>query len=294
VLRIVESVARLQSFSRAADEVCLSVAAVSAAVARAEQDIGLELFERSTRSVRLTPLGDHFLPRIRLVLTQYDGLVGDFSETVKHRRGKVVVGCLASIAVRVMPAAIARCRRQHPDIEVRIRDAEAAAVYEEVAATGTDFAIVGAFKRRPELRFEPFFHDPMVLICPSGSPLAKRRRVGMAQLAGEDFVSMSAETGVRAVLDQRLGPLHERLKIAHEATQLSSVIGMVEAGLGISLVPRLAVPHFLPPTLSAVPVTPVIKRPIGLLRRRDRPLSPAAQAFFACVREAFDDVRAGT
>lgn len=289
VLRIVESVARLQSFSRAADEVCLSVAAVSAAVGRAERDIGLQLFERSTRSVRLTPLGDYFLPEIRLLLKQYEGLLHAFGETVKHRRGKVTVGCLASIAVRVMPAAIAQCRRLHPGVEVEIRDAQARAVYDDVASAHTDFAIVGAFGGRHELRFEPFFHDPMALICPADSPLARRRRVGVRELAGEDFVLMSRETGVRAVLEERLGPMQERFRVAHQVTQLSSVIGMVEAGLGISLVPGLAVPRFLPPSLAVVPLVPRIDRPIGLLRRLDRPLSPAAEAFFGCVRAAFPD-----
>jgi len=291
--RIVESVARLQSFSRAADEVRLSNAAVSAAVAKAEQDVGLALFERSTRFVRLTPLGERFLPRIRLLVKDHDSLLHDMTQSVQHRSGQVAVGCLTSIAVRIMPSALGDCRHEHPGVRIEIRDAAASAVYDEVATGRTDFAIVSAYAGRPELEFQPMMRDAMALICPAGSKLAARKRVHVDELAAYPLIVMSRETGVRAVLEEALGPLTERLNVSQEVTQLSSLIGMVEEGLGVAMVPMLALPRVVPPTLAVVRgIEPRIERPIGLLRRIDRPLSPAALAVLDCVRRAMD-VRAG-
>jgi DNA-binding transcriptional LysR family regulator len=292
-MRIVECVARHQSFSRAAEEICLSNAAVSAAVTKAEEDIGLPLFDRSTRHVRLTPLGERFMPRVRLLIRDYDDLMRDVAQSVKRRGGRVRVGCLASVAVRIMPEALARCRRAYPDVEVEIRDAAARAVYEEVSAAVTDFAIVGRFEPRSELEFDSMLRDPMVLICPADSPLARRDHVGIDQLGSHPFIMMSRETAVRAVLSECAALAMDRLHIRQEVTQLSSVLGMVEEGLGISIVPALALPRHMPPNLAVVrDIRPPIEREIGMLRRADRPLSPAALALLSCIREVCDTTAA--
>ncbi len=286
-LRIIECVARLQSFSRAADEICLSNAAISAAVNKAEQHFRLALFERTTRHVRLTPLGQSFIGRIRLLVKDYDNLLGDMTQTVRHRTGRVAIGCLSSIAVRVMPKAVAYCAETYPGVAIEIRDAAAKAVYEEVSAGLTDFAIVGEFQPSPDLQFLPLILDPLVLICPAGFPLAQRKRLSIDELIPYSFILLSQETGVRSVLEKALGPMEETFTIRQEVTQLSSLIGMVEEGLGISFVPSLALPRIIPPTLAVVKgIHPAIERHIGMLRRADRPLSPAALASLACVRQA--------
>lgn len=284
-LRIIACVARLQSFSRAAEEVCLSNAAVSAAVSRIEEEIGLPLLERSTRFVRLTPLGEQFLPRIQLLIKDYDALLADLGHTVKHRSGPVAVGCLASVAVRIMPRVLSLCRERHPDVRIEVRDAAANAVYEEVSSGRSDFAIVGTYAERPELEFHTLTADPIVLICPSGSPLANRKRVNVSELRQHPFIAMSRETGVRAVLEQTLGPLEQAFSIDQEVTQISSLIGMIEEGLGLSLVPALTLPRVLPPSLAVIrQVNPSMNRPLGLLRRIDRPLTPASLAVLEHVK----------
>lgn len=293
ILRIVECVARHQSFSRAAEEICLSNAAISAAVTKAEEDIGLPLFDRSTRHVRLTPLGERFMPRIRLLIRDHDDLMRDLAHSVKHRGGRVRVGCLASVAVRIMPQALARCRGIYPDVQVEIRDAAARAVYEEVSQAVTDFAIVGRFEPRSDLDFETMLRDPMVLICPADSPLARRDHVDIDQLAPHPFIMMSRETAVRAVLRECQELAMDRLHIIQEVTQLSSVLGMVAEGLGISIVPSLALPRYMPPNLAVVrDIRPPIAREIGILRRADRPLSPASLALLSCIRETCDALAA--
>lgn len=288
-LRVVESVARLKSFSRASQEVCLSVAAVSAAVKRAEADFGAELFERSTRAVQLTPFGERFLPDIRLLLAQHDKLASDVSQIRKYPQGTVTVGCLASIAVHLMPAAISRSRALYPGVEIKVRDAEALAVYRDVTLAKSDFAIVSSSRKAPALRFEPLIEDPFVFVCSARSRFAGRERVEVRELFTEDFIAMSRETGVREVLEQHLGPLEDQFRVIFEVTQLSSVIGMVQGGLGASLIPALAVPRFIPPSLAIVPIDPPIRRSIGLIRRDDRPFSHAIDVFAECVRSVLPE-----
>jgi DNA-binding transcriptional LysR family regulator len=248
ILRIVECVARHQSFSRAAEEICLSNAAISAAVTKAEEDIGLLLFDRSTRHVRLTPLGERFMPRMRLLIRDHDDLMRDLAHSVKHRGGRVRVGCLASVAVRIMPQALARCRGIYPDLQIEIRDAAARAVYEEVSQAVTDFAIVGRFEPRSDLNFETMLRDPMVLICPSDSPLARCDHVDIDQLAPHPFIMMSRESAVRAVLRECQELAMDRLRIIQEVAQLSSVIGMVRRDWAFRSCRRSPCPDICRPT----------------------------------------------
>jgi len=286
-LRILESVARHRSFSKAADEICLSTAAVSAAVIKAEEQIGLPLFERTTRYVCPTPLIERMLPRIRLLIKDYDSLLSEITETVRSRTGRVAIGCLSSIAVRIIPKVIAHCRALYPEVEIEIRDAAAGAVYGDVADGLTDFALVGAFAFRGEMEFVPLLDDPLVLICPSSHVLAQHTHVDIEQLQRYEFILLSKETGVRSVLESTIGPMDERFVVKQEVTQISSLIGMVEEGLGISFVPLLSVPQSRSSALAVIEdISPKISRQIGMLRRTDRPLTPPAQAAMACVRLA--------
>jgi len=290
-LEIIDAVARHRSFSKAAEEVFLSTAAVSAAVNKAEERIGMKLFERTTRSVSLTPLLRRLLPRIRLLLKEHNSLMRDIDDNVRLRTGHVAIGCLSSIAVHILPRAIARCRAKFPHVEIELRDAATAAVYEDVASGRTEFALVGPYESRQGLTYTPLLDDRLVLICSPTHALAQRKRVRVEDLVEHDFILLSRDTGIRAALDDAIGPMDMRFRVKHEVTQLSSLIGMVQEGLGISFVPSLSLPQIHATSLVAIGnVQPRVSRQIGMLRRTDRPFTPAAQAAMECVTECFDDL----
>lgn len=285
-LRIIDAVARHQSFSRAAAEVHLSLAAVSSAIAQVERQIGMALFERTTRSVRLTPLGNQYLPQIRDIVRTYDRFVQELSREVTDRRGRVALGCLTLLGVQIVPKALALVRKRHPLVEIELRDNAAQGVYEDVETGRTDLALASEYENRPGLSFTPLLKDEFVLICQRSHELAKRRTIKLSETYKYRFIALSRDTGVRRTLDRQLGPLEGLWSIAYEVSQLSAAIGLVSEGLGISIAPRLGLPPRLAQGIKVVEIRE--NRPLrmlGLLRRIDRPLSPAALAVAQAIQE---------
>lgn len=285
-LRVIEAVATHQSFSRAAEDVSLSLAAASSAVGEIERQIGIALFERTTRSVRLTPVGREVIPRIRSLLRSHDELIEQLVNEAAERRGRVVLGCLTLLGVRFIPRALALVRKRYPQVRVEVRDNAAPGVYEDVQSGRTDLALASEYRVWPALRFSPLASDEFVLVCSRTHALARKRSVKLAATTQHTFVAVSRETGVRYLLERHLGPLERLWTIGYEVSQLPAAIGLVAEGLGISIVPALALP---PGALEAVRVLRIEDalplRQIGLLRRADRPLTAAGLAVAQALEE---------
>lgn len=289
-MRILVTVADSGSFRVAAEHVHLSPGAVSLAVSEAEAQIGLKLFERTTRSVRVTPLGAAVLPRMQRILADCDLLFSDMQSTVTRRSGRVTVACLASIASRIMPTVISACRMRYRDVRIELVDDKAAGVYALVRDGQADFGLSGEWRGDPDLAFEPVMRDPIRFVCTRGHRFSRRRQIAWLDLENEPFVALSTATGIRFTIETALAGSGVALSIAYEVSQLASALGLLEAGLGVSALPDLALPKQHATVLVARPlIKPDLHRTVGLLRRFDRPLTPAAEI----VRETVQRVCAG-
>ena len=147
--------------------------------------------------------------------------------------------------------------------------------------------VIGA--QESELEFKALAEDRFVAACRRDHPLAKARRVSWADLTAHDFISVSRSSGNRLLIDQALAGVAKRPLAVFETQHVTTMLGLVEAGLGVAAVPAMAMPGADHPLLASVLlVEPVITRHIGLIRRRGRPLSPAAQQLY----DLFEEVKA--
>ena len=280
------AVARHLSFRRAAEAIGVSQPTLSAMVAGLEVELGLPLFYRTTRSVQPTEAGQAFLVTAERILGELDDLfIG--AETLKRsRRGRVVVTCLSSIAARLMPIVIQRCRAQFPELEILISDDVATRILEAVASGEADFAITGSLKIPSHLAQEDLMTDELHVVCGREHPLSAARSVAWKDLAGEDLITLASNSGVHALIDAALAATRVVVARHIEVSQLATIYGMAEARLGVTVLPRLALPAHDHPSLVARPlVKPTLSRPIRLIWRRDRSFFPPAhRAFVEVVR----------
>lgn len=279
-LRAFIAVADLGSFSAASHSLHLSQPALSRRVDKLEQALGLRLFERSTRKVELSAMGRSFLPRARHVLNELESALLGMTDLSDKLRGLVTVACVPSAVNTFVADALIEFRRLYPRIRVRLMDESAADVLMAVARSEADFGISYLGTKEPDLEFESLLEEDFVLACLPTHPLASRKEVAWSELPPNECVMLAPGSGNRMLIDQALaaGPVRDNWSC--EVSHVPALVSLIESGIGIGAVPRFALSSRMPAALSIVPlVEPRVARSIGMIRRRGRPLGPAAQAF---------------
>ena len=271
------ALAELRNFTRAAQHCHLSQSAFSTLIRTLEEAISIRLFDRDTRKVELTAEGRLFVEGASRLLDDFRNALLDLGEHAARRRGRVSLAALPSLAAGWLPPVLADFRRQHPGIELDVADALSESCVERVRSGQADFSLAAVRATAPELRTDPFCTDRFHLVCNREHRLARRRRVTLAELAGEPFIHLARNSSVRQHVEAAIRPA--QLNRVMELEQLSTVAGMVRAGLGITVVPTLTLFYFADAALVTRPLkAPDLKREIFVIRPRDRSLSIAAQA----------------
>ena len=279
------AVAEKLSFRAAAEDLYISPPALSRRIEKLESLLGIRLLNRSTRHVELTQAGRVFLERAKNAIDELEQAVLGVNDQSRYRFSTVTVACVPSVAYYFLPAVIARFTEQYPRIRVRILDESANTVLNDVSNRRADFAINFIGTQEQELEFEPIFTEPFVLAVHSGHRFARRRKVRWEELEQERLITVGKSSGNRVLIDSALAQSIKRPTSFYEVSHVSSLLGMVELGLGVAAVPKLALPVANHMTLKGVPlVEPTITRTLGLIRRKGLALSPAAQVLYDLIR----------
>ena len=280
-LQAFAAVAELGNFRKAAELVHISQPAFSRRIDKLEVALGVKLLDRNTRKVELTAVGREFARKIWQLLDDLDGTLLGIQEIAATRMGEVTVACVPSAAFYFLPQVVKQYHTQFPNIRVKIQDAGANEVLASVARGEADFGLNFIGSAEADLEFQTVLEEPFVAACRRDHVLATRRSVSWSDLCDHDFMTVSKSSGNRLLMDLALAGLPRRPVCIHEAQHVMTLLGLVEAGLGVAAVPRLAMPGPDHPTLVSVPLKdPVITRRLGLIRRRGRSLSPAAQQLY--------------
>jgi DNA-binding transcriptional LysR family regulator len=284
---VLAAAARAASFSAAAVSLGISQPALSGTIRKIEGEVGLRLFERTTRSVTLTADG-------RLIAAMAEEIVRDFRSTLDSisarslgRRGRISVAALPSVACALLPAAINAFRRQFPAIEIAVADVlhERA---EGLVADGLADVAVTIRPRADELAFEELADDLLHLVCRQDDKLARRRgAIPWAALGQRPFIGLSRTSSVRRMTDSALIDGHPAVQPVYEVEQIPSAVSLVRAGLGITALPSLTFAMFPREGLATRPLKdPVVRRRIGLVTLKGRVLSRHTRAFLDELRTA--------
>lgn len=285
-LRAFVTVGELQSFAAAAQALHLSQPALSRRISHLEGLLGVRLFDRTTRSVSLTVLGQQFLGEVRGLVQDLDRSVLSLRDAAELEAGDVTVGCVFSAVHHFLPPVIRAFRDKYPRVLVRIIEEGADEVLASVKHGEADFAINYIGMQDPDVSFTPLLKEPYVLACPVGHPLAKRRSIQWAELAQYPLARVSHASRNRLFIDQALAELPPLPRPIIEVRHVSTLIGLVESGLGLAVVPKLTVPQGPGRIVGVRLENPAVSRTLALVQRQGRSLSPAAGAFAEMLTEA--------
>lgn len=287
-LKAFVTLAELCSFVRTAKALNLSQPALSRRIRKLEENLGAPLFKRSTRHVSLTMIGRDFLPKMRRVIDEFETSVLASREFGARSSGLVSVAAVPTAVFHFLPSVIGRFAEAYPRIRFRILDVGANRGLEAVVRGEADFGINFIGASHAEIEFQRLLEDPFVLACHHHHPLASRQRVRWAELALQRVITVGQNSGNRAVIDTALARRGIQLDWNYEVAHLSGSLGLVEAGLGIAVLPRLAAPPAGHPTIRTMRLTePEISRTIGIVRRRGATPSPHASQFLRMLLEAW-------
>jgi DNA-binding transcriptional LysR family regulator len=274
------------SFRKAADAIRITQPALSRRIEKLESALNVKLFERTTRKVSLTTVGLAFLPQVERMLDDLDIALMSISEVASTRMGSVTIACVPSAAYYFMPQVISAFHQAYPKIKVKVLDASANEVNSAVASGDADFGVSFSGTLAAEVDFELLLQERYVVACRRDHPLAGREQVSWEEMYEHDYISLDKTSGNRLVLDQALMRLHPRKPSICETRHVTTMIGLVEAGLGVAAVPSIAMPQAPHPILVSVPlIEPEVLRSVGLIKRRGRTLTPAAIELEKLVRD---------
>lgn len=281
-----KAVAELGNFRKAAESVHISQPAFSRRIDKLEQALGVRLLERTTRRVDLTAVGRDFLRQLAEILDALDTTLLGIRGVAATRMGEVTVACVPSAVNYFLSRVISVYHQRYPRIRVKIMDDSANEVLMAVARGEADFGLNFMGAQENDVAFEALLEEQFVAACRRDHPLAGKKQVRWAELVQYDYITVGKSSGNRLLLDQALAGLPDQPRSMYETQHGTTTIGLVEAGLGVAVVPAMAMPSKDHPLLVSVPlVDPVVKRKMGLIRRRSTVLSPAAQQLYALCAE---------
>lgn len=263
----------------AADQIGRTPSAVSMVLKQLEDDIGAPLFE-SERKGALSPVGRIVLDEARAMIAHYDRACLAMTTYAADRQGRCDVASVPSVAVTLLPRAIAELRAKGGKFDIHVRDSDSNAIAEAVEDGMVEIGLCVLATRRPQLSFEPLFHEPLDFVCPANHLLAKSKRpLKWTELDGESFIQNGAAAALGIAETDALAAASKLT-----ATNVSSNLAMVEAGLGFTILPRLCrwkCGH----AVRFVPLAdPRSSRTVGWIAKAGRNLQPAARQFIDCMR----------
>ncbi len=280
------AVAELGNFRKAAESVHISQPAFSRRIDKLEQALGTRLLERTTRRVNLTAVGRDFHHQLRNILDELDTTLLEIRGVTATRMGEVSVACVPSAVNYFLSGVISAYHLRYPKIRVKILDDSANEVLLAVSRGEADFGLNFIGSQESDLEFEPLLEERFVAACRRDHPLAAQKQVRWSELANFDYIGAGKGSGNRVLLDQALAGVKNRPQIMYETKHGTTMIGLVEAGMGIAVVPSMAMPGSDHPLLVSVPlIEPEVSRKMGLIRRRSTVLSPAAQQLYNLCRQ---------
>jgi len=279
----------LGSFKAAAHELHLTQSAMTQRLKKLEDMMGVRLIERTTRTVASTAVGRSFLPVAKRMITQFEQSMADLTDVIHGRAGQVVIASLISVATYVLPAAIGHFGEAHPNVGVRVLDDSEQEIAEYVRRGEAEFAIdMHTATTNPELIVTPVMEDRYVLACRPDHPLAADGPVPWEALTEMPIVMLGPRSGTSRLMLSHLAGAQRSPMWRYEVQHLSTMIGFIEAGLGVGIVPGMAMRSVRAQHLAQLTlVKPDFRRTVVLVQRRGAELSPAAEQLKAFLLREF-------
>jgi DNA-binding transcriptional LysR family regulator len=274
------AVAELGNFSRAAEKVLRTQPAISAQIRKLEEENNARLFDRTKKSVTLTPAGERFLEYARQLINLRSEALQVVADSGTDVRGILSIGANETTFLYVLPELLSQYHAQHPEVRISVYRNFSHKVLQKVEDNVAELGVVTMPVRSSSLVVVPIFRDPLVWIASGKSPLARRKDLTLKELAQADLI-LHKMGSLRRIMEKQLRPFRPQLKVTMELTSAEMVKKFVAAGLGVSMISEAFVQQEVRDGRITIlrPPAETMYRELGLVYRDSRSLSRAANTF---------------
>ena len=280
-------VAELKSFRKAAESSNRTPSAVSMQIKLLEEQTGLVLLRRTTRSVELTLEGQHLLEKTRQALTDLDQGLLQLRDAAVLRKGLISLASSPTVACTLLPGVLARFGKEYPHVTVRLREVGLEDILRLVQSGDVDFGIGPSTTNATDFQFTTLARDPLCALVPKKHPLARAAQLSLSDLEGVPCVMLSSFAAVRKSVDAAAKAANVRLNAQYEVQQMQTLIAMAAQGLGIGIAPRIAAGAAVQLPLKIINLSDEgLTRDISIINARGRSLSPIAVQLLSYLRAA--------
>ncbi|SAL76149.1 LysR family transcriptional regulator [Caballeronia telluris] len=282
------AVVELGSFSAAAKRLHISQPSVTSRVQRLESTLKTRLLIRTTRRVEPTPAGNRLRERAEAALRDLRKLMQEFQTDAEGARLRVVIAATPMIAAVMLPPLIHSFCQRYPDVQIQLRDLQYEDVVAKIEGNEADLAVVAFDNDSSKLSFQALSEEDMLVIVPKSHVLAEAGEVTLEELAQVPLMLLDRYSMLRDTLAGEFAKRGLSLRPMHQAANLSTLLGMVDAGLGATFLPRSMAQRYARDHRATLQVTDVnLLRSFGILRSRDAELSAAALSFVRHLQTNF-------
>lgn len=282
-------VAKREHVTDAANALHVAQSAVSRQIFNLEEELGVDLFIREGRSIKLTMVGKAFLERIEQAMNVIDDAQQIVEEYTDPERGTVHIGFPSSLATYMLPTAISAFRNKYPHVKFALNQGSHHYLKEAVVKGDVNIALVAPVPvKQQKTKGTILFTEDLVALMPKKHPLAREKSLTLNQLRHDSFILFPEGFILREIVDKACQQFGFKPNMSFEGEDIDAIKGLVSAGLGISLVPEITLVDNIPRSSVVVPVVePSVTRTVGMLIPTERTLLPTEQLFYEFLKEFF-------
>lgn len=285
-------VARVEHFSKAAETLHVAQSALSRQIGLLEKELGVELFEREGRNVRLTLIGKLFAEQAMNALKAIDNAKQLIDEYLDPEHGTIRIGFPSSIASSTLPTVISDFKKEHPEVKFYLRQGSYDFLTEGIKNREIDISFIGPVPRvDPDLHADILFSESFVALLPEDHPLSTKGNLSLDQLENEAFVLFPEGFVLRKIVVDACHQAGFRPFVPFVGEDFNAIKGLVTAGIGVTLLPETTLYENMPSGTVRIKISnPDVKRTVGIVIPKNRELSPSEKVFYEFVLNYFRDI----
>ena len=286
-------VAKREHITEASHELHVAQSAVSRQILNLELELGVKLFIREGRNVRLTPVGKIFLERMEQAMQVIEKARREIEESLDPEQGTIRIGFPSSMTAYVLPTVISEFRELYPNVKFHLRQGAYKNLIDTVISGEIDLAMLGPVpEHEKRVKGYTLFHENIAALLPSRHPLAGEQHLKLNQLQDDDFILFPEGFILREIVENSCRQVGFVPRVTFEGGDIDSIKGLVATGLGVTLIPEITLVDNLPRTTVKIPVSsPALTRSVGVITPTDRDLLPTEKIFFEFLKQFFPVAR---
>jgi LysR family transcriptional regulator, transcription activator of glutamate synthase operon len=276
-LHYFEVIARLEHVSKAAQELSIAQPALSKLIRDLEAQLGVTLFERVGRNLRLSEAGKRLQEHAHIIRAQYAALYAEMRESAGAEIGRVAIGTPPTVGLRLLPRVLAQFHQEHPAVELHVRESSSQGLLNLLDDAAIDLAIVALPAGRRGVHETPLFSERLVVVVSRNHPFADRGTIAFSELADQPFLLYPVGYEMREATLNACKQAGFRPRIVLDGGEMDMLLRLAEVGLGLAVMPQLALSQVHELAILHVH-DQELRRTMGLVSRRNRAITPAVAA----------------